>query len=443
MGTMRISRGLWRAAVAAVAAGCAVVTASGVGAAGAVPMTTRMSVSSAGAQDDGLNVGEAISAGGGLVAFTSNATDLVPRATFTTQVYLHNRFTRRTTILSRGPTGAEGDRSSDSFQLSMSGDGQVVAFSSSADNLVRHDRNRAGDVFVRDRRVGVTKLVSQTMSGAEANGTSDYPYASADGRFVAFDSLATNLVVGDTNRRADVFVRDLQTGRIRLVSRSVSRGIANGLSFPVGISRHGRYVAFESQASNIVAGGTLGRMAVYVRDLATHRTVRVSPAGAKAPCYGTSMSSDGRYVVYDSKAANLVASDTNHMEDVFVADRAIHTLTRVSVATGGTQQLGADGAYADGGSISANGRTVAFASIARNLVPGDTNTVYDVFVHDLVSNTTKRVSISSAGRQGDRRSLDPRISAGGRWVAFFSDARDLVAHDTNARPDIFLYGPVG
>ena len=426
-----------------MAAGCGIFAFSGVGAAGAVPMTTRMSVSSAGLQDDGLNVGEAISAGGGLVAFTSNATDLVPHATFTTQVYLRNRLTRRTILLSRGPTGAEGDRSSESFQLSMSGDGQVVAFSSAAANLVAHDANQAGDVFVRDRRFGVTRLVSRTMSGRQGDGTSDYPYVSADGRFVAFDSSATNLVAGDTNHRADVFVRNLRTGRIRLVSRSASRGIANGLSFPVGISRHGRYVAFESQASNVVAGTTLGRMAVYVRDLATHRTLRVSPAGAKAPCYGTSMSSDGRYVVYDSKAANLVAGDTNHMEDVFVADRVAHTLTRVSVATGGAQQVGADGAYADGGSISGTGRTVAFASIAPNLVTGDTNTVYDIFVHNLVSDTTKRVSISSAGRQGDRRSLDPCISADGRWVAFFSDARDLVQRDTNARPDIFLRGPVG
>jgi len=137
--------------------------------------------------------GEAISAGGGLVAFTSNATDLVPRATFTTQVDLRNRLTRRTILLSRGPNGVAGDRSSDSFQVSIWGDGHVVAFSSGADNLVRHDANHAGDVFVRDRRVGLTTLVSRTMSGTQGNGTSDYPYVSADGRFVAFDTSARNL----------------------------------------------------------------------------------------------------------------------------------------------------------------------------------------------------------------------------------------------------------
>jgi Tol biopolymer transport system component len=127
---------------------------------------------------------------------------------------------------------------------------------------------------------------------------------------------------------------------------------------------------------------------------------------------------------------------------VFAVDRAAHTVTRVSVATGGAQQIGSDGAYAEGGSISADGRYVTFASPAPNLVPGDTDTVYDVFIHDITTDKTVRVSVSSTGRQGDRRSLDPRISADGRWVAFFSSARDLVPRDTNGRPDIFLRGPM-
>jgi Tol biopolymer transport system component len=404
--------------------------------------TTRVSVASSGAEDNGLNVTEAISTGGRWVAFTSNATNLLPGGTFTSQVYLHNRATGATTLLSKGPAGVEGDLSTDDFTVSMSGDGEVVAFSSRADNLVPDDRNGEGDVFVRDRRAGVTRLVSRTMSGVQANGVSDDPFVSADGRFVAFSSYATNLIAGDTNRHGDVFVRDLRTGRIRLVSRSAAGGFANALSFPVGVSRHGRYVVFESQASNIVAGAALGRMVVYVRDMATHTTTRVSPAGARASCYGTAMSSHGRFVVFDSKAANIVTGDTNHMQDVFVVDRATHAITRVSVATGGAQQVGSDGAYADGGSISADGRYVTFASPAPNLVSGDTDTVYDVFVHDLMTDATVRASVSSTGKQGDRRSLDPRISADGRWVTFFSSARDLVPGDTNGRPDIFLRGPL-
>jgi Tol biopolymer transport system component len=439
---MRTSGRWWRRQVvlAAAAGACALVAAS---AAAAAPRTTRVSVSSAGAQANGLNVGEAISAGGGLVAFASNATDLVPGVPpRTTQVYLRNRLTGRTTLLSRGPSDTPGDRSSDDLALSMSGDGRIVAFMSSADNLVAGDRNATQDVFVRDRRAGVTRLVSRGTSGTPANGASDAPFVSADGRFVAFLSNATTLVAGDANRRADVFIRDLRTGRIRLVSRSATGGFANGQSFPVGISRHGRYVAFDSRASNIVAGTALGREVVYVRDMATHTTTRVSPAGAGAPCFGVSMSASGRDVVFDSKAGNIVPGDTNRMQDAFVADRVAHTITRVSVATGGAQQAGGDGAYADGGSISADGRYVAFASLARNLVPGDTDAVYDVFVHDLTSDTTVRASVSSAGGQGNRRSLDPRISADGRWVAFFSSANDLVAADTNGRPDIFLRGPL-
>lgn len=438
---MSIERSSRRWVAVVVTACWALLGASPTAAAGATT-TTRVSVSSSRAQDNGLNVTEAISAGGRFVAFTSNATNLVPGGTFTSQVYLHNRATGATTLLSKGPSGVEGDQSTDDFTVSMSGDGDVVAFSSRADNLVPHDRNGEGDVFVRDRRAGVTRLVSRTMSGVQANGVSDDPFVSADGRFVAFSSYATNLVAGDTNRRGDVLVRDLRTGRIRLVSRSAAGGFANAQSFPVGISRHGRYIAFESQASNIVAGTALGRMVVYVRDMATHITTRVSPAGARAPCYGTAMSPDGRFVVFDSKAANIVTGDTNHMADVFVADRASHTVTRVSIATGGAQQVGGDGAYADGGSISADGRYVAFASLAPNLVAGDTDTVYDVFVHDLTTGATVRASVSSNGKQGDRRSLDPRISADGRWVTFFSSARDLVPGDTNGRPDIFLRGPM-
>jgi Tol biopolymer transport system component len=411
-------------------------------AAAAAPRTTRVSVSSAGAQANGLSVGEAISAGGRFVAFASNATDLIRGATLTTRVYLRDRVRGRTTLLSKGPSGIEGDRSSGTFAVSMSGDGRVVAFDGSADNVVSGDRNGADDVFVRDRRAGVTRLVSRGVSGTPANGASDAPFVSADGRFVAFQSDATNLVAGDANRRADVFVRDLRTGRIRLVSRSAAGGFANGQSFPVGISRQGRYVAFESQASNIVAGNALGREVVYVRDMATHTTTRVSPAGAGAPCFGISMSASGRYVVFDSTAGNIVPGDTNHMQDVFVADRGAHAITRVSVATGGAQQTGGDGAYTDGGSISADGRYVAFASLARNLAPGDTDAVNDVFVHDLRRDTTVRASVSSAGGQGNRRSLDLRISADGRWVAFFSSANDLVATDTNGRPDIFLRGPL-
>jgi Tol biopolymer transport system component len=432
-----------RACVTALLAGALAASAGPAALGAAAPRTVRASVGTGDVQANGAGSGAAISAGGRLVAFVSLATDLVPGATArTSQVYLRNLATGRTSLVSRNRAGIEGQGSVDSFGLGMSGDGEEVVFASAAPNLVPRDRNGVEDVFVRDRRAGVTRLVSRSSAGLEGNGASGFGVISADGRFVAFQSYATNLAASDRNGRADVFVRDLRTGRTRLVSRSDTGGFANGTSFPVAISRHGRYVAFDAVASNIAPGTHLGRTVVYVRDMARHRTTRVSPAGAGAPCYGTSMTPDGRDVVFDSKAGNLVAGDTNAAQDVFVADRTAHTVTRVSVATGGGQQLGPGDTYLEGGSISADGRLVAFASLARDLVGGDTNAVYDVFVHDLVADTTVRESVSSAGVQGDRRSLDPRISAGGRMVVFASSARDLVPRDTNGLPDIFVRGPL-
>jgi Tol biopolymer transport system component len=406
-------------------------------------LTVRVSTATGGAQSNGESAGEALSAGGRLIAFTSNATDLVPGATAPiAQVYLRNLATGRTLLLSKDRAGAEGHGAADTFGLGMSGDGEQVVFGSAAPNLVPGDRNGAADVFVRDRRAGVTRLVSRSSAGAQGNGPSGFGVISADGRFVAFQSSATDLVAGDRNGRADVFVRDLRSGRTRLVSRSQTGGFADGTSFPVAISRHGRYVAFDSVSANIVPGTHLGRTVVYVRDMARHITARVSPAGAGAPCYGTGMTPDGRAVVFDSKAGNLVPGDTNAAEDVFLADRVTHALTRVSVATGGAEQHGPGDTFLEGGSISAAGDRVAFASLAGDLVQGDTNAAYDVFVRDLQSGATVRVSVSSAGGQGDRRSLDPRISADGGVVAFLSVARNLVAGDTNGRPDVFSRGPL-
>jgi hypothetical protein len=147
-------------------------------------------------------------------------------------------------------------------------------------------------------------------------------------------------------------------------------------------------------------------------------------------------------VVFDSKAGNIVCGDTNAAEDVFVADRVTHAVTRVSVATGGAEQHGTGDTFLEGGSVSAAGGRVAFASLARDLVPADTNAVYDVFVRDLRGGATVRVSAAAAGGQGDHRSLDARISAGGRVVAYRSVARNLVAGDTNGRPDIFSGRPL-
>lgn len=298
-------------------------------------------------------------------------------------------------------------------------------------------------------------LVSVNNSGVRGNGNTNLtPSISGDGRKVAFYSNSDNLVTGDTNGQADVFVRDILSGTTTLVSVSVTGTVANDFVsvFPK-ISANGRFVAFASAASNLVNGDTNTCAShpisghcpdIFVRDLQTNTTVRVSVDSAKAQANGESanpaISADGRYVVFESAATNLVPNDTNDLKDIFLHDRdadndeifdengAVST-TRISVATGGTQASGGESFTP---AISANGQVVAFGSLATNLVGGDNNAVTDVFVRDLSTGTTTRVSVSSAGVGGNDFSGQPKLSADGRYVAFSSVANNLVSDDTNA-----------
>jgi len=298
-------------------------------------------------------------------------------------------------------------------------------------------------------------LVSVNNGGARGNGTTNLtPSISGDGRKIAFYSDSTNLVANDVNNQADIFVRDVISGTTILATVSLTGTSANDYSsvFPV-ISNNGRYVAFSSAASNLVSGDTNTCAShpvsghcpdVFVRDLQTNTTVRVSVNSANGQADGESLnpaiSANGRYVVFESSATNLVTGDTNGLKDIFLRDRdtdndgifdeagAVST-TRVSVATGGAQALGGESFTP---AISANGQVVAFGSLATNLIGSDSNTVTDVFVRDLGSGATTRVSVSSAGAQGNDFSSQPKLSADGRYVAFASVANNLVSDDTNA-----------
>jgi Tol biopolymer transport system component len=231
----------------------------------------------------------------------------------------------------------------------------------------------------------------------QANGVSLEPAISADGRFVAFTSGATNLVPGDTNNTTDVFVRDRMLQVTRRVSVGAGGQQANGLSLEPAISADGRFVAFRSRASNLVAGDTNNARDVFVRDLVAQVTTRVSVGPAGQQANGNSLrpaiSAHGRFVAFASKASNLVAGDTNHGIDVFVRDRVAQVTRRVSVGPAGQQA----NSSSIGQAISAHGRFLAFTSSASNLVPGDTNNATDVFVRDRVAQVTRRVSVRSGG----------------------------------------------
>ena len=372
-----------------------------------------------------------------------------------------------TTRVSIANDGSQANNAS--MEAFISADGSSVAFISRASNLVSGDTNDYDDVFVHDWQTGITERASVDSNGGQANNTSWDPSISADGRYVAFHSDATNLVTGDTNKFCqyrdfqaairhhplpptitpatpdplphnctDVFVHDRQTRITERVSVASDGSQANGGSYYASISADGRYVAFYSNASNLVSGDTNAAGDIFVHDRQIGGIERVSIAsdGSQANSGSTEakISANGRFVVFNSPADNLVTGDTNGYWDIFVHDRQTGVTHRVSIASDGSQ--GDQGSY--GPTLSADGRYVAFSSYAGNLVDGDTGDLMDVFVHDRQTGVTQRASLASDGSQSNHQSFDAYISANGRYVSFHSAADNLVKGDTNASTDTFV-----
>jgi hypothetical protein len=401
--------------------------------------TVRVSVSSSGEQGNDHSWNNSISADGRYVTFVSYASNLVAGDTNgVPDIFVHDRQTGVTERVSISSSGEQGNFGSSHYSA-ISADGRYVAFESDASNLVDGDTNGVPDIFVHDRQSGVTERVSVSSSGEQGNGLSIETYISADGRYVAYSSYASNLVDGDTNGAQDIFMHDRQTGVTERISVSSSGEQGNSHSYWPSISADGRYVAFESGASNLVDGDTNGAYDIFMHDRQTGVTERVSVNSSgeqgNSHSFWPSISADGRYVAFESDASNLVAGDTNGARDIFLHDRQTGVTERISVNSSGEQGNG----FSAWKYISADGRYVAFESDASNLVDGDTNGVSDIFVHGRQTGVTERVSVSSSGEQGNYGSHFPAISADGRYIAFDSDASNLVDGDTNWFKDVFVY----
>ena len=378
---------------------------------------------------------------GVFVAFSSSATDLdltLPDMNDAIDVFVRDRGSGTTTRVSLTNEGSEADSSSK--DASISDDGRYVAFDSVASNLVTDDTNFSRDIFVRDCVSGTTTCVSRSMAGSAANGSSYYPSISGNGTHVAFRSTASNLVADDTHGYEAIFVTAGQSwapGDTYLLSHSTvsDGGGANGASDMPSMSHDGNLLTYTSAASDLVTGDTNGFADVFCADTETVAPTRVSaPPGFPGDKFGETVSADGRYVAFASDASNLVWSDTNRATDVFVKDRLTGDVEMVSVDSDGEQ----GNSWSDKPSISEDGRYVAFASGASNLVAGDSSGTYDVFVHDRVTHATRRVSVAVGDGDPNSWSDGPSISADGRYVAFESEASDLVAGDTNAKIDVFV-----
>jgi Ca2+-binding RTX toxin-like protein len=314
----------------------------------------------------------------------------------------------------------------------FSADGRYMVFQSGDSNLVAGDMNGVTDIFVKDLETGNIQLVSTTRYGWQLDVSSLNPQISADGRYVVFQTDSAMGLVEDINGFTDIFVKDLQTGSIQRVSIATNGAEGNGISSNAKISADGRYVLFESDAANLVAGDWNNARDVFLKDLQTGeiRLVSSDAFGGVAtndgyPLYSrqASFSANGRYVVFESSAQNLTGYDGDAHSDIFVKDLQTWSIQRASInAYGALVDLNSANAH-----IAADGRYVVFESIATNLVDNDTNGAADIFVKDLQTGAIQRVSTAANGAEGNLDSSNPQISNDGHYVVFQSNATNLTA----------------
>lgn len=403
---------------------------------GALPIE-RVSLGADGIEGNNNIYSLNLSRNGRYVVFSTYATNLVPGDTNGyLDVFFYDRYTSEFERVSRAYDG--GEPNNQSSLPSVSADGRFVLYQSTASNIVENDSNGGYDIFLFDRSTGITELVSVNSDGDQANDGAYFPSMSDDARYIVCQSIATNLVPEDTSADHDIYVFDRDTGEV--VQGSVSSGGAQTSESCVApdISSDGSCVVFRSSATDLVSGDTNGNHDIFLRDISAGTTelISTSSTGVQGNAYNSnaSVSGDGRYVVFESASTNLVPGDTNGFTDVFLKDRQNGTIRLVSLDSEGGSSDGAS--Y--GASISQDGRYVSFLSNATELIEDDTNGFGDIFVSDMTEGTMQRVSLAYDGSESNLHSENPDISGDGRYTAFMSRATNLVPSDTNRCTDSFV-----
>lgn len=371
-----------------------------------------------------------ISGDGRFVVFYSQSTDLGSNTIFG-GIQIRDRVNQSTSMISESKATSA---------TAMSRDARYVAFETDEPFQLGNqfiDDNAVKDIYVYDRTNRSYARASIGAAGVDADGPSGFPDISDNGRFVVFESAARNLVGSDTNGRWDVFRKDMTNNSIRRLSRSTAGTQGNDDSLDVDISGNGLFAAFVSFGSNLVSGDTNGLPDVFFHDTTTNSTVRVQRTGVQpnGASFSPSVSSDGNRIVFESDATNLTgAPDGNNATDIFVWDRTLNQIFRVSQLTGG--------ADANAGSflptISADGTTVVFESLASNLVAGDTPNTLDVFSVNIASLRITRLTVDSSGLFANGDSWSATVNQDGLVAAFTSAATNLVPDDTNRVADVFV-----
>lgn len=369
----------------------------------------------------------------------SQTCTLFPNQTVSCQdVFVRDRLNRQTFRITVSSSGVQANN--DSASVDISADGRYVVFSSLASNLVGSDNNGCMDIFLHDRILTQTTLVSHWYGGQNAaSGCSNSPKISEDGGFVVYQSGATDLVSGDTNGVEDIFLWNRTTGQNTRISLQPGGVQATSHSREPNINYDGNYIVFTSIDSNFVSGDTNGGEDVFLYNRQSQTIERVSLAtgGGQAAGFSNSpsISDSGNYIVFASSAANLVANDNNNALDIFVRNRSSGE-TRLVSGPGVTALIG--NLQSVSPFISGDGRYVSFVSLSDNLVTDDTNSSSDVFVKDTTTGHITRASVNEQGVQGNSHSDSAKISGSGNYVTFASAASNLVPLDSNGYDDIFV-----
>lgn len=401
-------------------------------------VTSRVSVLSNGVQANGACREVVVASGGGHIAFSSQATNLVSGDTSDRwDIFVADLTTGVITRESVDSSGAEANEYS--WTPSLSADGRWVAFVSAATNLVPQS-GIGHQAYLRDRWLGSTVVLNVDAQGVPALPESGDPFVSDDGRYVAFWSQAP-LVAGDGNSQPDVYVRDLLTATTERVSLGLGGGDPLGASWPHAISADGRFVAIYSTASNLVPNDTNGQRDMFVFDRATGSTERISVSSsgvegnANSGGYGADFTADGRFVVFTSEANNLVAGDTNGRRDAFLRDRLLGTTERMTMAPNGAQSSNdvLNCALSDDG-------TRFVATMHSPGMPPWIPAWTHVYVRELPSGFARAVALTSMGNIANSSTFGSAssISANGAKIAYWTSASNLVAGDTNGFADVYL-----